>query len=173
MNTGVSAASNQHPRGNRNDKPHFLKMSGYRCHEEPASLNDPPRTGNALGLVTSVGTGLVVVWDSQGRKVSSTIEGVTTNWKYGGEVREDSLGGNQRIDLGWAVSHLDTSSHEYRVFDFRGNAKLVLDDQGEVTTHRHYSGYGQVYPVITYRDTCIRIISVRRSRKEEVEICEG
>ncbi|MFT5042985.1 MAG: hypothetical protein ACI8TX_003982 [Hyphomicrobiaceae bacterium] len=30
---------------NRNDKPHFLKMSGYRCHEEPASLNDPPRTG--------------------------------------------------------------------------------------------------------------------------------
>ncbi|MFT5443326.1 MAG: hypothetical protein ACI8W3_002373 [Myxococcota bacterium] len=30
---------------NRNDKPHFLKMSGYRCHEEPTSLNHPPRTG--------------------------------------------------------------------------------------------------------------------------------
>lgn len=27
--------------------------------------------------------------------------------------------------------------------------------------------------VITYRDACIRIISVRRSRKEEVEIYEG
>jgi len=32
---------------------------------------------------------------------------------------------------------------------------------------RHWSA------VITYRDTCIRIISVRRSRKEEVEIYEG
>jgi len=32
---------------------------------------------------------------------------------------------------------------------------------------RHWSA------VITYRDACIRIISVRRSRKEEVEIYEG
>jgi len=32
---------------------------------------------------------------------------------------------------------------------------------------RHWSA------VITYRDTCIRIISVRRSRKEEVQIYEG
>lgn len=32
---------------------------------------------------------------------------------------------------------------------------------------RHWSA------VITYRDDCIRIISVRRSRKEEVEIYEG
>ncbi len=27
--------------------------------------------------------------------------------------------------------------------------------------------------IITYRDDCVRIISVRRSRKEEVEIYEG
>ncbi len=32
---------------------------------------------------------------------------------------------------------------------------------------RHWSA------VITYRDDCVRIISVRRSRKEEVEIYEG
>lgn len=34
-------------------------------------------------------------------------------------------------------------------------------------TEKHWSG------VITYRDDRIRIISVRRSRKEEVEIYEG
>jgi hypothetical protein len=32
---------------------------------------------------------------------------------------------------------------------------------------KHWSG------VITYRDTTVRIISVRRSRKEEIEIYEG
>jgi hypothetical protein len=30
---------------NRNYKGHCLKMSGYRCHEEPASLNYQPRSG--------------------------------------------------------------------------------------------------------------------------------
>ena len=33
--------------------------------------------------------------------------------------------------------------------------------------NRHWSA------IITHRDDCIRIISVRRSRKEEVEIYEG
>ena len=33
--------------------------------------------------------------------------------------------------------------------------------------HRHWSA------IITYRDDCIRIISVRRSRNEEVSIYEG
>ena len=32
---------------------------------------------------------------------------------------------------------------------------------------KHWSG------VITYRDGKIRIISVRRSRKEEIDLCEG
>ena len=40
---------------------------------------------------------------------------------------------------------------------------LVIGKSGD----RHWSG------VITYRDDVVRIISVRRSRKEEIEIYEG
>jgi RHS repeat-associated protein len=96
-------------------------------------------TWSGMGLLTSVGTGLVIEWDSMGRKISSG----DTNWKYGGEITEDELGNDQQLDLGWVVCNLDDSTHEYRLFDFRGNAKLMLNDAGEVTAHHHYSGYAQ------------------------------
>lgn len=106
--------------------------------------NGVPMTWNGMGRLASVGSGLVMQWDALGRKVSATVAGKETRWKYGGELTEDDLGANQKLDLGWVVCKLDDSTHEYRLFDFRGNSKLLINDLAEVTAHHHYSGYGQV-----------------------------
>jgi RHS repeat-associated protein len=106
--------------------------------------NEDQVAWNGMGLATSVGTDLAMQWDALGREVTATVAGETTNWKYGGEMTENEIGGQQKLDLGWVICHLDTSSHEYRLFDFRGNAKLMLDDAGTVIAHNHYSGYSQV-----------------------------
>jgi len=105
--------------------------------------NGVPIVWNAMGLVVSAGAGLSAEWDSMGRRISITTPSETTHFKYGGELRESGNGSNQKLDLGWVVSNLDSSTHEYRLFDFRGNAKLTLDDTGAVTAHHHYSGYAQ------------------------------
>ena len=50
-------------------------------------------------------------------------------------------------------------------------SKIVTDEPRSmvigVIGRKHWSG------IITYRDECIRIISVRRARKREVELYEG
>ncbi len=99
---------------------------------------------NGMGRVESVGNDLSVQWDALARKVSKTESSQETHWKYGGALTEDDFGTDQKIDMGWVVCNLDDDSHDYRLFDFRGNAKLTLDDIGEVTSHQHYSGYDRV-----------------------------
>lgn len=108
------------------------------------SRNGVPITWNGMGRVIAVGSGMAMGWDTFGRKTSATVAGTETHWRYGGELVEDEFGGNQKLDLGWVVCALDDSTHQYRLFDFRGNSKLMLDDAGEVTVHHHYSGYERV-----------------------------
>ncbi len=103
-----------------------------------------PITWNGMGRVATVGDSFSVQWDALARKVSKTESGETTLWRYGGALTEDDLGTNQKIDLGWVVVNIDDDSHDYRLFDFRGNAKLTLDDAGAVTSHQHYAGYDRI-----------------------------
>ncbi|MBW2726098.1 MAG: hypothetical protein JRE71_17105, partial [Deltaproteobacteria bacterium] len=106
--------------------------------------NGLPIAWNGMGRMVSVANDLVIHWDALGRKVSATVAGKGVRWKYGGELKEDELGADQTLDLGWVVCRLDDSSHEYRLHDFRGNSKLMLNDAGEVTALHHYSGYERV-----------------------------
>lgn len=106
--------------------------------------NGLPIAWNGMGRVASVANDLVIHWDALGRKVSATVAGQEFRWKYGGELKEDELGTEQTLDLGWVVCRLDDSSHEYRLHDFRGNSKLMIDDAGEVTALHHYAGYERV-----------------------------
>ncbi|MCH7866563.1 MAG: hypothetical protein IH881_02625 [Myxococcales bacterium] len=106
--------------------------------------NGVPIHWNGMGRMTALGSDVEMQWDSFGRKISATVAGAEAHWKYGGELVEDEFGSNQRLDLGWAVSRIDDSTHEYRLFDFRGNSKLMLDDEGAVKAHHHYSGYERV-----------------------------
>jgi RHS repeat-associated protein len=106
--------------------------------------NGVPITWNGIGRVASIGADHTMQWDTLGRKVSMTAAGVETHWKYGTELTEDEFGNHQMIDLGWVVSRLDDSTHEYRLFDFRGNAKLLMDDEANVTAHHHYAGFQRV-----------------------------
>lgn len=103
--------------------------------------NGVPIVWNSQGLVESIGTDIIMEWDGLGRKMSSVVTGESLYWSYGGEVTEDESGTNQKIDMGWMVSYLDDDSHEYRLFDFRGNVKLILDDLGETMAVHNYNGY--------------------------------
>ena len=105
------------------------------------SRNGVAVTWNALGRVTSIGPDFTMRWDALGRKLSAAHQGVNSDWRYGGEVRQDESGSLRRLDLGWISIDLDPPQHEYRLVDFRGNAKLLLDDAGEVIAHHHYAGY--------------------------------
>jgi RHS repeat-associated protein len=104
--------------------------------------NDIPIEWNGGGQITSVGTETEIEWDALRRKVAATIEGVTYSWRYGGRIREAADGLSTTLDLGWAVGDLINGTYVYRVYDMRGNTKLLLDDLGEVSAHYHYSGYG-------------------------------
>ena len=105
------------------------------------SRNGVEVTWNGMGRVLSAGADLSIQWDTLGRRVSLVVAGDETHWRYGESLIEDEFGSNQSIDLGWAVSRIDEGTHEYRVSDFRGNAKLIFDDLGEVSAHHSYSGY--------------------------------
>ncbi|MDP6978120.1 MAG: RHS repeat-associated core domain-containing protein [Myxococcota bacterium] len=99
---------------------------------------------SGMGRVSALGSTSSMQWDGLGRRVSITESGGTTRAKYGGVVTEAVTGTAQKMDLGWVILDLDTGSNDYRLFDFRGNAKLVLDETGAVTAHQHYAGYGRV-----------------------------
>ncbi len=99
-----------------------------------------PLTWTAGGRLASHGDD-TLGWDMRGRLVSTTVEGVETQYCYGGAVQCDGAGNPLAIDLDEVVVDLSTGARAYRHLDFRGNVKFTSDDAGEVRSHYLYSPY--------------------------------
>lgn len=101
-----------------------------------------PLAWTALGQIAAIGADASFDWDLQGRPLRRRVAGEEVRFLFGGRVEADGAGVPRRLDLGFALLHLDTGQRRYRHFDFRGNAKLESDDAGAVTLHLRYGPYG-------------------------------
>ncbi len=104
------------------------------------------RSGTALawdgaGRVAAIGSN-TFAWDTQGRAVARSIGGVEVRMRFGGLVQADAAGNPVGLDLGEVRLDLIAGNHLYRHFDFRGNPKLVADQQGDVVALFQYGPYG-------------------------------
>ena len=111
--------------------------AGYVTQRDGEAL-----TWTALGRVASIGTHAVFEWDLQNRPLRRVLDGVETRFLFGGRVETDVAGVPERFDMGEVELRLASGEHRYRHFDFRGNAKLVSDDAGQIVTHVTYGPYG-------------------------------
>jgi RHS repeat-associated protein len=109
-------------------------------------------TWSPNGRPTAIGTRVAMEWDVLGRPVSTTVDGVTTRMRFGGEVVADASGTPLRLDLGEVVIDLAGSGHVYRHHDFRGNVQMVTDQSGVVVRHHTYSPFGVAESFGPYSD---------------------
>lgn len=93
------------------------------------------------GRPIAIGSDITLEWDVLGRPISSTIEGVTTRVRYGGDILADASGSPLRLDLDEVVIDLAADRRFYRHLDIRGNVALVSDGDGLVVLHRSYSPF--------------------------------
>lgn len=101
-----------------------------------------PLSWSPNGRPTGIGTRIAMEWDVLGRPVSTTVDGVTTRMRFGGEVVADASGTPLRLDLGEVAIDLAGSGHVYRHHDFRGNVQMVTDRAGVVVRHHTYAPFG-------------------------------
>jgi len=104
------------------------------------------RDGEAIvwdggGRATAVGDRASFRWDTLGRPVATTLEGVEQRHLFGGRVRASAGGVPLSIELS-AVELSLLGAHRYRHLDFRGNVKLLSDAQGRIVAHLRYGPYG-------------------------------
>ena len=102
---------------------------------------------DGAGRIASVGADATFEWDTRGRPVSRTVNGVETRRLFGGSVEADSSGDLLALDLGEVRIDLTTSGSSeylYRHYDFRGNVKFTTDKDGDVVAHYHYGPFGQI-----------------------------
>jgi YD repeat-containing protein len=95
-------------------------------------------------LIKSIGADSFA-WDAIGRRVSKTVSGVTTRYRFGGDVDADASGTVFRyLDLGHLRLDLQSGTRLYRHFDYRGNVKLLSNDSGQISKHYAYDALGRV-----------------------------
>lgn len=91
----------------------------------------------ALGQLASRGPD-VFEWDSLGRMIASTHQGVATHNRWAGRITAAPNGTPLALDGGDFRLDLLSATERYRHFDFRGNVKLVSDEAGEIVTQYRY-----------------------------------
>lgn len=126
------------------------------------SRNGQPMTWTASGRLASYGSSVALTWDLLGRLVSTTVNGTTTRFLFGGRVEADAQGNPVAIELGNVRLGLQAGvGRRYRHSDFRGNVKLVTGDAGTVLTHYRYEPYGVVQTIGSAADP-IRFVGGRQ-----------
>lgn len=104
-----------------------------------------PIDWDGAGRVVGIGTVASLEWDAQHRIVSRTIGGARSEWLFGGLVEADASFAPVALDLGEVRIALQTGeSSLYRHKDFRGNVKLVTNDDGRVVQHYAYGAFGVI-----------------------------
>jgi RHS repeat-associated protein len=101
-----------------------------------------PLTWTASGRLASFGADVILEWDALDRRVRSTVMGAEAHWLFGGRVQASPEGLPASVDLGEVRVDLAGDRHLYRHHDFRGNVKLVSDQEGEIRSHYQYDAYG-------------------------------
>ncbi len=96
----------------------------------------------ATGRLASFGAASLV-WDMQGRLLSSRIDGVLREYRlFGGRVEGSGPGAQGRLDLGEVVLDLGSGARSFRHLDPRGHVSYVSDDAGHVVAQHRYQPYG-------------------------------
>jgi RHS repeat-associated protein len=103
---------------------------------------------DGAGRALRVGDMAEFEWDTQGRMVSRTLDGIRTVFLYGGFVEADASLEPVAIDLGDVrISLVAGVGNRYRHYDFRGNVQFVTDESGFIVKHYRYGAFGALQQV--------------------------
>jgi RHS repeat-associated protein len=97
---------------------------------------------SATGRLASFGAS-TLVWDLQGRLVSSRVDGVLREYRlFGGRVEGAGPGAASRLDLGEVVLDLASGARRFRHLDLRGHVSFESDGAGQLVVQNRYQPYG-------------------------------
>ncbi|MEN8183549.1 MAG: RHS repeat-associated core domain-containing protein, partial [Myxococcota bacterium] len=116
-----------------------------------------PLTWTASGRLSGYGSDTILEWDGLDRLLSTSFDGQTQRWRFGGRVLADGDGSPTALERDEVRIDLVGDTRRYRHFDFRGNVKFVTDEAGVVVSHVRYAPYG-VDEVLGADDDPIRFV---------------
>lgn len=105
--------------------------------------------GTKLAGITGNGKNISYVYDSQGNRVQKTVNGVTTNYLYSGNLLMRQTDGTNTIDFqydasGDMVGFIYNGTPYYYLRTLLNDVSGIVDGEGNVVAEYRYGAYGNV-----------------------------
>jgi len=141
---------------NENWKDQLTAVDGktitYDANGNPLSYDGYNYTwqrGTQLAGITGNGKNISYVYDSQGHRVQKTVDGVTTNYLYSGDLLMRQTDGTNTIDFqydagGNLVGFVYNGIPYYYLRSLLNDVSGIVDEEGNVVAKYRYDAYGNI-----------------------------
>ncbi len=142
--------------GNENWKDQLTAFDGkaitYDANGNPLTFDGYNYTwqrGTQLAGITGNGKNISYVYDSQSNRVQKTVNGVTTNYLYSGDLLMRQTDGTNTIDFqydanGNVVGFVYNGVPYYYLRNLLNDVSGVVDGNGDVVAKYRYDAYGNI-----------------------------
>ncbi len=128
------------------------KTITYDANGNPLSYDGYNYTwqrGTQLASITGNGKNISYVYDSQGHRVQKTVDGVTTNYLYSGDLLMRQTDGTNTIDFqydasGNVVGFVYNGVPYYYLRNLLNDVSGIVDGDGNVVAKYRYDAYGNI-----------------------------
>lgn len=105
--------------------------------------------GSQLSGISGNGKTVSYVYDSQGRRVQKTVDGITTTYVYSGDMLISQSDGTNTLGFaydsqGMAIGFKYGGNYYYYMRDLLGNVTAVADADGNLVAEYSYDAYGNL-----------------------------
>ncbi len=105
--------------------------------------------GSQLSGISGNGKTVSYVYDSQGRRVQKTVDGITTTYVYSGDMLISQSDGTNTLGFaydsqGMAIGFKYGGNYYYYMRDLLGNVTAVADADGDLVAEYSYDAYGNL-----------------------------
>lgn len=142
--------------GNENWKDQLTAFDGktitYDANGNPLTFDGYNYTwqrGTQLAGITGNGKNISYVYDSQSNRVQKTVNGVTTNYLYSGDLLMRQTDGTNTIDFqydanGNVVGFVYNGVPYYYLRNLLNDVSSIVDREGNVVAKYRYDAYGNI-----------------------------
>lgn len=126
------------------------KVITYDANGNPLTYNGYSYTwqrGTQLANISGNGKNISYIYDSQGHRVQKTVNGLTTNYLYSGDLLMRQTDGTNTIDFqydasGNLVGFLYNGTPYYYLRNLLNDISGIVDGEGNVVAKYRYDAYG-------------------------------